>query len=173
MKFPFGMMPPFMSFMMQNQQEERPTPPPDIIVPARVRLALEFMAALTNKTAARAAVTEHHVELIPGQKLTDEETTAQATACNLLSQYFAGKLNPDKWEEIRYTQLKKQAEIGGGQGTCIRCMACGPHPQEDCPLCQGRGSLLVQPLGPDPQQSALSRMMQQTEDPEQSDENNS
>jgi len=139
MPFPFGQ-------MMPDQQDIRPQVP-DIIVPARVRIAMEFLNSLTVKGMTRAAVYESGAQEIKGQNLSDEEADAQATACNLLSQYFAGKLPPDQWESLRVDALKKQAATGekNQKGMVLNCVMCSNRrqPRRDCPLCEGSGVILV------------------------------
>ena len=142
------MMTPWGQMIMMPEQQEIRQPVPDIMVPARVRIAMDFLQTLTIKQMTRAAVYESGAEQIPGQKLSDEEADAQATACNLLSQYFAGKLSPDEWERIKVDALKKQAEQGeqkNQKGMVLNCVMCSNRrsPRKDCPLCEGSGIILV------------------------------
>jgi hypothetical protein len=135
------MMGPWM--MGQDHQQQNYTP--DLIVPARVRMAMEFLGMLTHKTMSRAAVSDIGIEVLPGQQLCDEEVATQATACNLLSRYFAGKLTPDCWEKLRYDAMKQRAQHGGREGIIIRCISCGhgPMPNPSCELCKGSGKVFV------------------------------
>jgi len=139
---PFSMfgMPPWMApWMMQESFT------PDLIVPARVRMALEFLSMMTHKTMSRAAVSDIGIEVLPWQDLCDEEVATQATACNLLSRYFAGKLTPDVWEKLRYDAMKQRVQQGGKEGMVIRCIGCGhgPMPNPTCELCKGSGKIFV------------------------------
>lgn len=72
-------------------------------VPPRVQVAMEFLRRLDSKTAVVPLPTysgdRYEVHPVDGQKLCDEEVAAQATACNLLSQYFAGKLTECQWDK--------------------------------------------------------------------------
>lgn len=86
----------------------RPARKPEMSVPPRVEKALQFLDALTDKTATTAVASENSIEQIPGQQLTDEEIMAQATACNLLTKYFAGQLKPDRLEKLKMQKMKKQ-----------------------------------------------------------------
>lgn len=152
MRFMFdGMMPPWMMPFMQ--QEEQHQPPPDVMVPPRVRQAMEFIQMMTGKTMDRPAMTENQIQIVEGQELTDEEKNALATACNLVSRYFAGQLKPDAWESLRFDALKKKAEQGSTPGRIIGCVACNPMgpPNKGCVLCSGTGKILVQPVGQPPQ----------------------
>lgn len=146
--FPF--IPPWM--IPWNQGQEREGSIPDIIVPARVEKALQFFSMVTSKTMKRIAATEHAIESFDGQNLTDEEQTAMATACNLLTKYFGGALPHDPWEQLRYTAVSKQLENDNhGPGHVLKCIACcrtpNMQPQSSCELCHGSGKLLVMSVG--------------------------
>lgn len=149
-----GMLPPWMLPMMQ-QEDQHPPQQPDMMIPPRVRQAMEFISMLTAKTQDRPAITENQIEIVKGQKLTDEEQGALAVANNMIARYFAGQLKPDCWEQLRYDALKKKAESGGVPQRLINCVACNPSlpPSPKCPLCAGSGKLLVQPAGAQPQPS--------------------
>lgn len=142
---PMGMMP----HMMMDQPQSRV---PEIVVPPRVEKALQFLNLLTQKTSPQVAATEHHIEEIKGQQLTDEEAAAQATACQLLNQYFAGKLQPDTWESLKVEAIKRQNRrkkkgIDKRPSSVIHCPMCGVggRPKKDCPMCSGAGTVFVSP----------------------------
>lgn len=112
-------------------------------VPARVRLALEFLQHLTLKTMTKGMVNEVGFDTVPGQELTLEEASAQATACNLLRSYLRGRLRPSRAESLELLLMKEQAE---GPGVLLNCFACSPNPpQPSCPFCKGSGEVLVHP----------------------------
>lgn len=138
----FMMMPMMSPFPQEPPQQQQA---PDIVVPARVRIAMEFLQSLTIKTMTRAAVSENQIDQIDGQKLTEEESNTQATACNLLGKYFAGRLEADSWEKIRVDALKKQNDGKNPRGMVLNCVMCGTsrRPRKDCPLCEGSGVILV------------------------------
>lgn len=140
---PFGM-PPWMWQMMQSQEKDE-IHVPDVIVPARVEKALQFFAMASQKTADRAAISESQIEIIPGQKLIDEETCALATACNLLTKYFGGALPHDVWEKLRYEAQAKQLANSGNPGHLLHCFVCAKsgRAQANCELCNGSGFVLV------------------------------
>ena len=143
-----GMMPPWMMPMMIHEGPDRPSVP-DIIVPARVNKALEFLDHLASKRRKGAAVSEHTVEVLEPDTLCDEERATQDAALQLLTRYFDGKLIPDEWEKLRFEGLKKQADQGFREARIIGCPACHPlHPEPDCPLCHGSGRLFVESCGP-------------------------
>ena len=108
-------------------------------------MAMEFLSMMTHKAMSRAAVSDIGIEVLPGQQLCDEEVSTQATACNLLSRYFAGKLTPDCWEKLRYEAMKQRVQQGGREGMVIRCIGCGhgPMPNPTCELCKGSGKIFV------------------------------
>lgn len=143
-----GMIPPWMMPMMQ-QEEPQQHQPPDVMIPPRVRQAMEFISMMTAKTQDRPAITENQIEIVKGQKLSDEEQGALAVANNMIARYFAGQLKPDIWEQIRYDAIKKKADMGGTPQRLINCVACNPSlpPSPQCPLCAGSGKLFVQPGG--------------------------
>lgn len=138
---------PFFSYPNRQQVE--------VIIPARVEKALEFLGLLTFKTMDRAAVSDSQVVEIEGQKLTAEETSAQATALSLLEQYFAGKLQPDVWEDAKVKFEDKSAEAAGkkskegkgmGDGSVIQCPAGCLGQCPDCKMCNGTGRVFVTPF---------------------------
>jgi len=145
----FGMMPPFFPMMMYPEHSYAPRQQtPDIIVPARVNKAMDFLQFLAQKRRKGAAVGEHQIEVLEPDVLTDEETATQDSALQMLARYFDGKLQPDEWENVRFQALKKRAKEGtldaplGGQ--IMPCPNCaGRNPK--CALCFGRGELLIQP----------------------------
>ena len=116
-------------------------------VPARINKALEFLGMLQTKQMNRAAVAESQIQIIDGQKLTEEETATQCTALNLLNQYFAGKLQPDAWEAIKVealTNRNKNKKAISGKLRALACPACGGNPgDQNCPLCEGKGTLVI------------------------------
>lgn len=141
-----GMIPPWMVPMPYPSESRQSVP--DIIVPARVNKAMDFLSLLARKRRPEAACSEHQVEVLEPDKLTSEETATQDAALQLLARYFDGKLEPDEWEKIRFEGLKKRAEMGGHVGRIIGCPGCHPlHPDPECPLCDGRGKLFVQACG--------------------------
>lgn len=153
MKTPFGMIPPWMMppWMMQ-QEPDHQHGPPDIIVPARVNKAMEFLSMMTAKAMKRPAATENQIEVIDGQTLTTEEESCRATACSLLEKYFAGTLQPDAWENLRVEAIKKQQEGLNQESKLMHCMICGGgKPNPGCPLCDGTGAVMVTPV-PKPNQ---------------------
>ncbi len=115
--------------------------------PARVRAAMEFLQQLSFKQMVRGVATEHVIDVIPGQKLTTAEANAQASAANMLSLYFQGKLRVNFWEKLERDQMN--TGFGGlGPGTPINCVNCiGGAPKSKCPLCKGSGNLIVFPGG--------------------------
>ncbi len=158
MSHPFAQLPPWAWLMhagMQNNQAQQQQVP-DIIVPARVNKALEFLGMITHKTQKRpvavASESQIEIEIIPGQVLSDEENNTVATACNLLANYFAGKLQPDIWESVKVEGARKQIEQNTLPGRLMHCIACqhGP-PNSTCPLCNGTGRIMVSPVGSPPQ----------------------
>ncbi len=136
-QFPFVLMPQ-LPWQQLSQQVQSRGP----IVPPRVQIAMEFLRRLTDKTATIAMPTysSERVEFTPidGQRLSDEEANAQATACNLLSQYFAGQLSRSEWDdsEIQSSNLHNLK---------VKCPACRSNPIHVtmCEICGGVGEVMV------------------------------
>lgn len=147
-QMPYGGMPWMMPWMFQQEPQQQQYMP-DLIVPARVHQAMDFLALISQKTMQRAAASENQIELIEGQKLCDEEENARDAACVCLAKYFDGKLQPDVWEKLRYEAMRKRAEMGGKDGAILRCIACGsrPIPNPACDLCKGTGRVFVSSFG--------------------------
>lgn len=125
---------PYYPFVVPQQQQAtyRAGEPP-----IRVRVALEFLRHLTDKTAEYAAGNQMSLEWGGAQKLTLRETEAQSEALNLLGRYFRGDLSPDVWE--RYTMVVNT--IGIRAGTPFLCHECGGK-AKGCEMCRGAGTLL-------------------------------
>ncbi len=135
---------PFFMPIMQPQ-----APPSEILPyalpPLRIRVALDFLNQLSAKMAVRAACSESQVIELDGQKLTTAEANAQASACNLLVDYFLGSLKPDRWEKEAFDRIQKEANPLN-MGTIINCFSCSPNPPKpSCKFCHGGGSVLVVP----------------------------
>ena len=123
--------------------------------PARVRLAVDFLALLIHKQMPRAAVNDMAIEWAEGQKLTGPEVESHIAACDLLTDYFRGRLRSDPWEkqlmnrERLRTELEKEQATAGHGKTCLamRCLNCPTgHPRPDCVMCRGSGNVLVYPM---------------------------
>lgn len=125
-----------------------PEPVPDIVVPARVNKALEFLNMCTEKTASRLAASENQIQECEGQKLSEAEIIAQDTACNLLAKYFAGKLPEDQWEKLRIEGIRQKVKRGDVKGSVINCPSCGPSkfPNPTCKFCKGNGAVIITPM---------------------------
>jgi hypothetical protein len=116
------------------------------MVPARVRVALEYLSLLTSKTMVRAAVNDMAIQEIPGQELSSEEVTAQATACNMLSFYFAGKMPADYWERLDAEDRAYQRGEGGELSPCFNCRGINANTlTKNCHFCRGNGFVFVTP----------------------------
>lgn len=88
----------------QNPFHQQQVREPQLRVPPRVCVAMEFLNRLTAKTAIVPLpnyMGDGKLDYTPidGQRLSDEEANAQATACNLLSRYFAGDLPDSPWDK--------------------------------------------------------------------------
>lgn len=116
--------------------------------PARVQVALAYLAQLTQKTMARAAANELSIEVIDGQKLTTAEEGAQEDACHLLAAYFRGSLKPTPEEKTELDMRKHRMRTG----TMMQCPACSKlsRPDGNCYLCRGTGGTVSYPLEADP-----------------------
>jgi hypothetical protein len=125
---------------------QQPMSCPENEVPARIRVAMDFLVNLTVKTMARGMVNDIAFETLPGQTLKKEELLAQANACHLLSDYFTGKLSMDPWEKQRsdaFTKLQEAANRPPGFATY--CPDCNGVKGRNCKLCRGTGSVQVSP----------------------------
>lgn len=135
---------------MNDQPPPMPFPPPwawqprpyhGNEVPARVTLALEFLAQLTFKTMTRGMVSGVGMAEIDGQELLPVEHEAQAAACNMLTAYFEGRLEPTAWEvNVTRAHLPGAAQITG----CPRCGGTGKLDDRKCPACNGKTIIITQ-----------------------------
>jgi hypothetical protein len=129
---PFSPYGPQIVIRENNQQPQQPQEPP-----MRVQMAMMLFGHLTSKTRKMVAATENQIEVIDGQKLTEEEEGTRATALNALSHYFAGTLQPDLWES---RSLVDQQGIPTMKFRCI-CVRADHAPNSDCPFCEGAGEM--------------------------------
>lgn len=155
---PFGgMMPMFMPmpFGFQQQGADNSERAYDMVVPARVNKAMEFLGHIHHKQATRAAVYDLGVEQIPGVELCAEEEATRDAALKCLSDYFDGKLKPDQWEGLKYDFQKKAAEKhlsaphGGAQvmqGAVLSCPKCSEPGNRACKFCNGTAQVMVTPM---------------------------
>jgi hypothetical protein len=117
--------------------------------PTRVLVAMEFLAFLSAKQQTRAASNAYQIELIKGLPLTTAESNAQASACNLLNDYFHGKVKSspsDKLQkEVVLDILDGNIASNQSSGKVIKCFACGfdQPPKANCIFCDGSGGLVV------------------------------
>lgn len=114
-------------------------------IPPRVQTAMEFLRRLDEKTATIPMPTysSDRVEYNPieGQKLCAAEEATQVMACNLLEQYFSGKLPECIWDKPE--QVDPASNL---TRLVIRCPRCGGgiHAvQSDCDICGGMGEVLI------------------------------
>lgn len=144
MGFPFPMM-----FLQQEREPYRREQLPNIVVPARIEKAMEFLHHLAAKRRQMPAMSDHQIDWSTPDALSAEEVAAQDSALQLLTKYFDGKLEPDSWEKVRFDAIKNKAEnnISEGVGRVITCPApaCRNMPQPNCPLCGGTGRVHIQP----------------------------
>lgn len=131
---------PFSLSSLLGQQADRHNNQP----PARIRAAMEFLQNLSQKTMSEVAANDVGFETIDGQKLTTAEANAQASACHLLSDYFLGTLELDRWEKTEI-ESKNRTLHNCGPGTLLTCIVCGGSPKPDCVFCRGMGHFLVFP----------------------------
>jgi len=149
-----GMFPSMMLPMLMPQAPARQEVRPDNLIPARVSVAIDFLAFLANKRHRTAVTGESNVggvqmEVIDQDALCPEEETTRDSALQLLAKYFDdGKFVPNEIERIQIDGVKKQLdhrEYEGRLMTCPVCTATGPR--DTCQFCQGTGKILVQPIG--------------------------
>ena len=122
-----------------------------IPMPARVRIAMQFLQSLTHKTMPKVAISETLIEQINGQELSTAERNAQATACNLINDYFLGKLKPDFWDKLLVEDYQADCtqsaqEVSANPSRYLRCFSCLDEIKTDCIICNGAGHVLITPV---------------------------
>ena len=135
MVYPWGQM-PYMPYPYQQQ-----TPREE--VPARVRVAVQFLSNLAMKTAKSIAVNAMSIEAIDGQELSLREVEAQSAALGMLKRYFGGELEIDG----RESQEGRRQVVVAPAGIIV-CTSCGGDGQAEggrCSVCHGKGHLLAFP----------------------------
>lgn len=140
-----SMMPIYLPSWGGQQQHYREEENP----PARVTVAMEFFSRCTAKTMTRAAAAPQAlaVEIISGQQLTPPEEHALGAACDLLHDYFQGKLKSSESERIDLQRRRYDAhEIAGNILQCPVCTAHGT--KKNCIVCKGTGGVVAYPLEP-------------------------
>ncbi len=147
-------MPPFMPYPMMGMGPPMMTTPdyhPGDPPPTRVRIAMEMLRDLTHKTMNRVAVNDVSIEEIKGQGLTTAESNLQASAANILNEYFKGKMKMNQWERSEYRGNNPQSSSLMMQGMIMNCILCnmgkeeGHIPNPECSMCRGCGEVVVFP----------------------------
>lgn len=136
----------FMMPMFGPQQEAPEMVTADIVVPARVNKAMQFLSMLNDKQMDRAAASDNQIQIIDGKKLSPEEEATKQVALNMLAHYFDGNLQPDNWETIKSQSLscRNKKKAISGKLRAMSCPACGGAPgDKNCPLCDGKGTLVI------------------------------
>lgn len=127
-----------------------------LTVPPRVETAVELLQFFAVKQMERCVANEVGFERIPGQQLTTEELSLQATSANVVERYLAGKLPDDVWESPRLAQMhqaakppprsrKKEEKKSLARVTLSPCMVCGGQTGRPCTICHGEGHIAVMP----------------------------
>lgn len=120
-------------------------------VPARVRVACSVLGHFTAKTATHGMVGQvGDFHEVPGQALSDDEAGLQATACNMLSSYLAGRMPLSAFERHAQDMVGKALDAGMPQGGVVMaCFACdGGNRAGSCRLCRSSGRVIVYPALP-------------------------
>lgn len=121
-------------------------PPSGEEPPPRVLAAMAFLNQLTQKTAAKCAVNDISIEWHEGPKLLGHEVAAQIAACDLLTDYFRGKMKPDRFERLPERGLTGMLELDGVITGCPACAGVGQVGAITCMYCKGRGRALISAL---------------------------
>lgn len=108
-------------------------------VPPRIRIAMEFLGNLTAKAMPRAAVADNQIEWADTPEISKAELNAQATAANLLNDYFLGRFEPDAMEKMEREKVKEGIAM-----VCPLCQRLGGATKE-CDFCRGAGRVKVAP----------------------------
>ena len=139
---------PFLPFMLPywQQGQNQSNTLLDNDAPARVKVALEFLSHISQKTAMRCALNEHNIEWQNGQKLSANEIAAQGAACSLLIEYFSGKMRLNDLEIARQRAATRGVIPSSRPGVPMRCTACSGN---GCNICNQRGNVIVYPFGDD------------------------
>jgi hypothetical protein len=146
---PVGMMMPFPfdpSMMMGGMQPQQDSDSGH--VPPRVEIAFRFLQMCNGKSSPTyVPASEYHVEEFAGMKLTTEEETAAATACNLLNQYLAGQLPPDQWDR-GFLRKKKKNDSNAILAAARELTQPQGHTQKmiPCNACQAQGRISKPPV---------------------------
>jgi hypothetical protein len=133
---PFIMLPPW---FQQPQQQQYP--PGYDHVPARVRLAIQFLNDLTHKGTTVSMTNMGSDHTIEGQELLPVEHQAQAEACKMLSAYFRGELQPSSWEVALMRQSCQGVPVP--MVACPICLGSKFVKGQPCRKCNGKGIMVV------------------------------
>jgi hypothetical protein len=140
--------PPFFVFPFQQFQGPGPSERarPELEVSARVRVALQVLSFLSDKTATRLAANDVGFQELDGQKLEPEEKELMFTACKQLTAYLEGKQDPSALEKVAHERHRQEARrppmIDGLRIACPNCQGQPPQVMQ-CTLCGGRGGVIV------------------------------
>ena len=117
-------------------------------VPARVKVAMDYLAMMTFKVMPRCAVNDVGFNELDALKLTTAEENAQSAAANMLLDYFQGDLKANTMEKLMVEQEKAVAKKKGENAKetkILICPRCGERPQlrSNCPICEGSGQVAI------------------------------
>lgn len=111
-------------------------------VPARVKVAITYLEEINEKTAPKIALSDTTHETVDGQELSGPEIQAQTAACNLLTQYFQGKLEPSLWESAQLAQSTALDDNHQPLPAEIKSIECPFCKGKGCPMCLNKGRLM-------------------------------
>jgi hypothetical protein len=125
---------------------------PENVVPARIDMAAGFAFAMARRASPIVVSNEVGIQVEDAPELTISEHKAWAAACDLLTQYFNGSVDPDDTEELRFDAINTEID----RRRCGQTMACScrrpneqgvftKNPDKDCDMCRGCGTVIIMP----------------------------
>lgn len=130
--------------MRPHEPVRQPMPTREIVVPPRVNKAIEVLSFFTHKTAAPPVCNEIGIEIVAGQKLSGAEVAVCGAACDVLTDYFSGRLKLDEWEQSRReNDRKRRSKAKKTVMVIANCPECKGVAGLRCGLCEGDGNVAV------------------------------
>ena len=131
--------PPQITQIFPNSAPERED------VPARIKIAMDYLNMLSFKTMVKPNTNSVSIGEISGTELSEDEVDTRRDALILLSEYFNGIMKPTKWDNVEESQFPSYpTSCVGKHGPSIP-----PVPESkvvDCPMCITKGRSTLCPM---------------------------
>lgn len=141
--------PPQITQIFPNSAPERED------VPARVKIAMDYLNMLSFKTMVKPNTNSVSIGEIPGTELSEDELDTRRDALILLSEYFNGIMKSTKWDGMDMPNMTPTLPHPSldkfnppvPESKIIDCPMCITRGRTNqCPMCKGTARILITPF---------------------------